>query len=208
MIKARFSEQQQPVKVTESGNRYYIFICLNEEKMTENNGDEQDTETYYEYDYNEIVEDKDVIDIVDVKMNPENYLSYSPTVELNAVKVDKINSSKQDLEEYLNDHPLFSKAKYSEGRYYNITEEKQRQLTSKIAMYSLYQQQGLPYDLLKWNDTGDVCETWSIEELTQLAMEIDSYVTPLVEKQQYYEKQVQKATSVEEINNILLSFEN
>ena len=208
MIKARFSEQQSPVKVTGIGDKYYIFICLNEEKMTEDSSDGENTETYYEYDYNEIVEDKDVIDVVDVKMNPEIYLSYSPAVELNVVKVDKINSSKQDLEEYLMDHPLFSKAKYSEGRYYNITEEKQRQLTSKIAMYNLYQQQGLPYDLLKWNDTGDVCETWSIEELTQLAMEIDSYVTPLVEKQQYYEKQVQKATSIEEINNILLSFEN
>lgn len=42
--------------------------------------------------------------------------------------------------------------------------------------------------LLKWNDVGNICEDWTVEELTKLAMEIDAYVTPLVEKQQAYEK--------------------
>lgn len=98
-------------------------------------------------------------------------------------------------------------AKYAEGRYYTVTEEKQRQLTSKMAMYNLYSQQSLEYPLLKWNDVGNICEDWTVEELTKLAMEIDAYVTPLVERQQSYEKTIQKAKTIEEVENITLSFE-
>ena len=35
MKKARFSSQQQTVTVLEDTDKYYIFICLNEEKKTE-----------------------------------------------------------------------------------------------------------------------------------------------------------------------------
>ena len=80
----------------------------------------------------------------------------------------KIAESKRMLEEYLSTHPLLSTVKYSDGRYYSVTAEKQRQLTSKMAIYSIYSEQSLPYNLLKWNDTGNVCETWTIEELTPL----------------------------------------
>ena len=77
-----------------------------------------------------------------------------------------------------------------------------RQLTSKMAMYNIYSQQSLSYPLLKWNDVGNICEDWTVEELTKLAMEIDAYVTPLVEKQQAYEKMVQKVSNIEEFNII------
>ena len=35
MKKARFSSQQQTVKIIEDIDKYYIFVCLNEEKKTE-----------------------------------------------------------------------------------------------------------------------------------------------------------------------------
>ena len=41
--------------------------------------------TMYEYDYNEIIEDIGVLDIDDVKTNPEKYLNYKKAVE----KTDK-----------------------------------------------------------------------------------------------------------------------
>lgn len=208
MIKARFLEQQPSVKVSEVKDKYYIFICLNEEKEKQD-GQNMDSIVYnYVYDYTEIVINKDEIDIDDLKINPDKYINYNEITILNDLKIQKINESKIKLEEYLVSHPLHSTAKYNDGRYYNVTAEKQRQLTSKIAMYSLYQQQSLPYSLLKWNDTGDVCEDWTIEQLTQLAMEIDEYVTPLVEKQQTYEKNIQKAMSVDEVRNIVLSFDD
>lgn len=121
---------------------------------------------------------------------------------MDKLKNEKIVESKTLLAEYLSSHPLFSKAKYEEGRYYTVTEEKQRQLTSKMAMYNIYSQQSLSYSLLKWNDVGNICEDWTVEELTKLAMEIDAYVTPLVEKQQAYEKMVQKVSNIEEFNMI------
>lgn len=207
MIKAKFSEQQPRVKVSEVQNKYFIFICLNENKIIENDYI-QEKSTYYEYDYEEIVIKKDKIDINDVKINPENYLNYIEDSTLIDIKATKIMESKIALENYILNHPLLSCAKYKDGRYYNVTEEKQRQLTSKIAMYNLYQQQSLPYDLLKWNDTGNVCETWSIEQLTQLAMEIDKYVTPLVSKQQEYEKKINEAKTLDEVNSFVLSFDD
>lgn len=202
MVKARFSESQQPVKIIENGDMVTVFICLNGVEKTDENAFEESSTSYIEYDYNEFVEEKSLLDMDDLNSNPENYLNYIVNPELDKLKNEKIVESKTLLAEYLSSHPLFSKAKYEEGRYYTVTEEKQRQLTSKMAMYNIYSQQSLSYPLLKWNDVGNICEDWTVEELTKLAMEIDAYVTPLVEKQQAYEKTVQKVSNIEEFNII------
>lgn len=202
MEKARFSEFQQPVKIIENGDMVTVFICLNGVEKTDENAFEESLTSYIEYDYNEFVEEKSLLDMDDLNNNPENYLNYIVNPELDKLKNEKIVESKTLLAEYLSSHPLFSKAKYEEGRYYTVTEEKQRQLTSKMAMYNIYSQQSLSYPLLKWNDVGNICEDWTVEELTKLAMEIDAYVTPLVEKQQAYEKMVQKVSNIEEFNII------
>ena len=55
MKKARFSSQQQTVKVLEDTDKYYIFICLNEEKKTEKLENVDNELEYFEYDYVEIV---------------------------------------------------------------------------------------------------------------------------------------------------------
>lgn len=202
MVKARFSESQQPVKIIENGDMVTVFICLNGVEKTDENAFEESSTSYIEYDYNEFIEEKSLLDMDDLNSNPENYLNYIVNPELDKLKNEKIVKSKTLLAEYLSSHPLFSKAKYEEGRYYTVTEEKQRQLTSKMAMYNIYSQQSLSYPLLKWNDVGNICEDWTVEELTKLAMEIDAYVTPLVEKQQAYEKMVQKVSNIEEFNMI------
>lgn len=202
MEKARFSESQQPVKIIENGDMVTVFICLNGVEKTDENAFEESPTSYIEYDYNEFVEEKSLLDMDDLNSNPENYLNYIVNPELDKLKNEKIVEYKTLLAEYLSSHPLFSKAKYEEGRYYTVTEEKQRQLTSKMAMYNIYSQQSLSYPLLKWNDVGNICEDWTVEELTKLAMEIDAYVTPLVEKQQAYEKMVQKVSNIEEFNII------
>ena len=78
-MKARFSSQQQPVKVVQADGMAYVFICLNEQQGTESYpdmGDGQSQETYYEYDYNEIVGPASEIPLDDIRENPENYLSY------------------------------------------------------------------------------------------------------------------------------------
>lgn len=153
------------------------------------------------------MENNDNFDIEDVKAHPEDYINYGKKkTELELYKEEKIAESKRMLEEYLSTHPLLSTVKYSDGRYYSVTAEKQRQLTSKMAMYSIYSEQSLPYNLLKWNDTGNVCETWTIEELTQLSMEIDAYVTPLVSIQQQYEIDVNDAKMLGDIDKVELVY--
>lgn len=77
MKKARFSSQQQTVKVLEDTNKYFIFICLNEEKKTEKLENADKELEYFEYDYAEIVELKENIDIKDVESNPSKYLHYT-----------------------------------------------------------------------------------------------------------------------------------
>lgn len=212
MAKELFMEKQQPVQVIADKDLLYVFICLNgKEKIVDspNLGDSDNASpiSYIEYDYNQFVVNRDSINLDDLMINPDKYLDYAANPELDNLKLEKIAQSKNALAEYLSSHPLFSDAKYAEGRYYTVTEEKQRQLTSKMAMYNLYSQQSLEYPLLKWNDVGNVCEDWTVEELTKLAMEIDAYVTPLVERQQSYEKTIQKAKTIEEVENITLSFE-
>lgn len=77
MIKSRFMEEQQPVTVVEKGNKVYIYICLNGQEVYEMSPDnDASTEKVFEYDFNEIIEDVGVLDIDDIKENPENYLHY------------------------------------------------------------------------------------------------------------------------------------
>ncbi len=83
MTKSRFMEKQQPVLVIER-DKIYVYICLNETEVTDDrtNGEESaEPVTMYEYDYKEIIEDIGVLDIDDVKENPEKYLDYEKAVE-------------------------------------------------------------------------------------------------------------------------------
>lgn len=78
-MRARFSQQQQPVKIVAKEGIAYIFICLNETQGQETYpdiGEGQTVESYYEYDYNEIVGPEVELPIEDIQVHPENYLTY------------------------------------------------------------------------------------------------------------------------------------
>ena len=78
-MKARFSSQQQPVKVVQADGMAYVFICLNEQQGVESYpdmGDGRSQETYYEYDYNEIVGPETEIPVADIQAHLEDYLDY------------------------------------------------------------------------------------------------------------------------------------
>lgn len=123
----------------------------------------------------------------------------SETIDpLATLKKNQISLSKKNLAKYLEEHPLLSICKYEEGRYYNVTAEKQQQLTSKVLMATMYAQAGMPYNLT-WNDTGDICESWELSQLQQLSMEIDAYVTPLVSLQQTMEVTINDCVTQEEV---------
>ena len=102
MVKARFSESQQPVKIIENGDMVTVFICLNGVEKTDENAFEESSTSYIEYDYNEFVEEKSLLDMDDLNSNPENYLNYIVNPELDKLKNEKIDIVKwsEDPAEY------------------------------------------------------------------------------------------------------------
>ena len=79
-MKVRFSQQQQPVKVIQKDGTAYVYICSNETQGTESYpdmGDGQTTETYYEYDYSEIIAPADALPLEDIQAHPGDYLDYT-----------------------------------------------------------------------------------------------------------------------------------
>lgn len=129
----------------------------------------------------------------------------STTETLETMKEKRIKLSKDNLAKYLEENPLLSVVKHEEGRYYNVTMEKQSLLLSNISTYQMSSQLGIPCPLT-WNDTGEECELWTIEQLIQLSMEIRNYVSPLVSLQQYMEVNIKKCETNEELINVNVDF--
>ena len=90
-MKARFDKRQNKVTVKQLNGKDYIFLCLNGKVVKETpEGQEEEEQTFYEYDYTEIVEETGVIDLNDAKKNPEQYASYKPKQEKKPEeKIDK-----------------------------------------------------------------------------------------------------------------------
>lgn len=101
-MKARFSQPQQRVKTITSGEKIYIFLCLNETQGTETYpdiGEGQTTESYYEYDYNEIIGDADKLPLEDMQAYPENYLDYVYKDEASETVEQKLQTLTKSLAE-------------------------------------------------------------------------------------------------------------
>ena len=122
-------------------------------------------------------------------------------IDIDGIKLEKILQTKEDLATYLFNNPIFSTCHYADGAYYAVTAEKQAQLTQLLTSYILDSQLGVINEL-HWNSTGNMCEVYTFEELTQLRREMFNFVLPLVSLQQYIEVQVRNAETVAEIENI------
>ena len=99
-MKARFSQQQLPVKIIQKDGTAYVYICQNETQGQEtypDMGDGQKQEAYYEYDYNEISGPFDKIPVDDIQVHPEQYLNYEYTE--NKTDVDSLIKRIEKLEQ-------------------------------------------------------------------------------------------------------------
>lgn len=79
-MKARFAVQQPPVKIIQRDGTAYVYICQNETQGTESYpdmGEGETTESYYEYDYNEIIAPADALPLEDIQAHPEDYIDYT-----------------------------------------------------------------------------------------------------------------------------------
>lgn len=123
--------------------------------------------------------------------------------QLAARKVERIAESKAQLSDYLLCHPM----QWTDGQSYAITTDKQQQLTSKIMSATLAAQTGQPYTLT-WNATGEVCQPWTLENLTALAFAIDARVTALVTYQQTQEVAMREAATVAALEAIVVDYDS
>ena len=118
-------------------------------------------------------------------------------------KAARIAQSKADLAAYLAAHPI----QWTDGEFYAITQEKQNQLTSKIMAATMAQALSTDYDLT-WNSTGEVCKSWTLQDLSALAFAIDKRVTALVSYQQTQEVAMREAASLEDLEAVEVDYDS
>ena len=123
-------------------------------------------------------------------------------IDLDALKADKIEMSKMTLAEWLEDNPML----YTDGKYYSVTAEKQSLLNGNLASYERAKAINVEYPL-KWNSTGSECTPWDYTDLLALSLTIAGYVAPKVSKQQEIELQIKACTTVEEVNEIVINYD-
>ena len=123
-------------------------------------------------------------------------------IDLDTLKADKIEMSKRILAEWLESNPML----YTDGKYYSVTAEKQSLLNGNLASYERAKAINVEYPL-KWNSTGSECVSWDYTDLLALSLAIAEYVAPKVSMQQAYELQIKACESVEEVNEIVINYD-
>lgn len=125
---------------------------------------------------------------------------------LNQIKAAKISESKKELERFMKETTITSNCHKGVEGQYSITSEKQQHLANMILTATMAVQAGIPYQP-SWNESGKSCTyDWTVEELQQLAFEIESVVRPLVSSQQKLESKIKECKSEEEVNSIEISY--
>lgn len=123
--------------------------------------------------------------------------------ELEVAKAKKIDKSKKMLAEWLEANPM----KYTDGRFYSVTEQKQSLLNGNLTSFERAQDAGIPYQL-KWNSTGAECEEWDYPDLVALSLTIASYVAPKVAAQQALEIAINDCDSIEAVEAVEINYDN
>ena len=122
--------------------------------------------------------------------------------DIEGAKAYKIAESKDKLAEWLANNPML----YTDGKYYSVTAEKQSLLNGNLASYERAKTVNVEYPL-KWNSTGSECTPWDYTDLLALSLTIAGYVAPKVSKQQEIELQIKACTTVDELNEIVIDYD-
>lgn len=132
----------------------------------------------------------------------EEYRENSYNIE--DAKAAKVVESKEKLAEWLSENPM----QYMDGKLYSVTAEKQSLLNSNLSSYERAQgaSPSVKYPL-KWNATGEECTEWEYEDLVGLSLAIAAYVAPKVSKQQELEILINACETVEELDEVVISYE-
>lgn len=121
---------------------------------------------------------------------------------LGDMRNQRIAETKASLAEWLVKNPLT----WKDGKQYAVTQEKQMQLTSTIAVQQVAQAAGVNRQL-KWNTTGDECTEWTYEGLCALALAISDYVEPRISIQQATEVAIRDAKTAKEVLTVVWDYD-
>lgn len=151
----------------------------------------------------------------------ENYQSFKLQADGKTVALDEENlkefqkaklliqqQSKQNennglLATYLKDHPI----QWKDGKYYGVTQQDQSEISLNLMQYQLAATAGFSTSL-EWHALHEQCRTFTVEELSELALSISAYVYPLVRYNQSIKTIIYGTTTVEELNKIIIDYEN
>lgn len=125
--------------------------------------------------------------------------------KLQTVKDEMILLSKAQLTQFLENYPLISSCHGGQECKYSVTLEKQNLMMSQYMTYQIEKTIN-PEAVLTWNESGEECEVWTEEEFLQLVLEVKQYVYPMVSYQQVLEKNINACTEMDELNNIMIDF--
>ena len=129
------------------------------------------------------------------------------TLSLEDAKQFRIEESKTALSTYLEENPITSTCHGGVAGQYSITSEKQNFLQAMISITMLAEQNGVEYQP-SWNKVGESCTyDWTLEELQQLAIEIEATVRPLVSHQQALEKEILAVTNMVALQAVNIAYD-
>ncbi len=114
----------------------------------------------------------------------------------------KQNKNNELLATYLKDHPI----QWKDGKYYGVTQQDQSEISLNLMQYQLAATAGFPTSL-EWHALHEQCRTFTVEELSELALSISAYVYPLVRYNQSIKTVIYGTTTVEELKNIVIDYE-
>lgn len=175
-----------------------VRFCLN---PVEETADERTGWVYDEYTV-EVQDGEDLQERVAEQFDDLLLRAAYGWLSLDDLRAQRIAESKKALAEWLASHPLT----WTDGKQYAVTQEKQSQLTSTLAVQQVAQAAGVTRKL-KWNTTGDECTEWTYEELCALALAIADYVELRVSAQQAAEVAIRDAETAQEVLTVVWDYD-
>lgn len=126
---------------------------------------------------------------------------------LEEYKKHSTEQSLKALDVYLNEHPYYSEVKDNILKPYSVGSNDRSLIMGMLIMASSTTESDVPY-IIDWSAIGEPCKTWSVEELKQLAYEINLYVKPFITEQKHIESLIYQSTTIEECKEVNIDYEN
>lgn len=121
---------------------------------------------------------------------------------LKDLKNEKQELNKKLFAEFLENNPLT----WKDGKMYGVTFEDQSEISLNLTQYEMQVKAGIENPILEWHASKEKCVSWSVEDLTSLALAITAYIYPYFNKMNIYKEAIYSASNKEELDQIELKY--